>query len=257
MTHVRLLALATAACLAIPACGPTAAPSGTAAPAAGEVAAPGAPAPAPAATANAVPAPAPAPAAPKTVEGGDSPEDVVKRAQAAATAKDAGALIRLLEPAERPTLCAGMVMMPKMLEGMKGMMAGMAGGEDPKAKAALAGIEALIGDLEAVNTKHAVKTPELDPTKPPDEAVLRQAFEKVDVAAYLTDIFATMEKHKDAMPGKQGGPFDDMGKKMGGEITDLKVEGDRATAKIAGGAAEFVRADGRWFIAPGPGKRGR
>jgi len=71
------------------------------------------------------------------------------------------------------------------------------------------------------------------------KAAAKAAFEGVDLVAFIPDMFTFMGKYMD---GKKKGPL------AGGEMTDLEVEGDTATAKAGDEKVRFGKVGDRWFI---------
>jgi hypothetical protein len=71
------------------------------------------------------------------------------------------------------------------------------------------------------------------------KAAAKAAFEGVDLAAFIPDMFAFMDKHG---KGTKKGPFAD------GEMTNLKIDGDAATAMAGDEKVRFAKVGDRWFI---------
>ena len=69
------------------------------------------------------------------------------------------------------------------------------------------------------------------------KAAAKAAFEGVDLVAFIPDMFTFMGKHMD---GKKKGPF------AGGEMTNLKIDGD--TAMAGDEKVRFAKVGDRWFI---------
>ena len=157
-------------------------------------------------------------------EGAASPEEVVKALQAASDTEDFAKLVSLIHPEDRPEMAAGMMMAGSM------------------AAAFSDDAEAAGKELEAVLSKHGLEDKADGP--PPGaegdmKAAAKAAFEGVDLVAFIPDMFTFMGKYMD---GKKKGPL------AGGEMTDLEVEGDTATAKAGDEKVRFGKVGDRWFI---------
>jgi hypothetical protein len=250
------------------------APTGSQAPADGA----GAKTPATAAGDTATPAMPATPA--KAVMGGDSPADVVKRAQAAAAKNDAAALLCVVEPTERKATVVMLGLMPqlmRMLKPMLAMMGGMAGGmagamgdaeaakkakaeAEKKSAEMVANMDKLILEMDGVCKAHKVDLPSMEELAinpmagDPDPKELLEKIgtrlDHVDETAFVTAMSAAMDKLKTIMPeGKGGGPVDDLKAKFGaGTLADLKETGDAATGTVDGKPVEFCRVGGRWYL---------
>ncbi|MCI0340606.1 MAG: hypothetical protein L0216_05570 [Planctomycetales bacterium] len=223
----------------------------------------------------AAPAPAPAPAPKPPAEGGDSPEDVFAKAQAAAERKDPAAFLRLVAPDARKGLCAMFALMPEMLEAMRPMFAAMAGRGQPEGGEAKQGgsdlkkFDAAISEMKGIVAKHKLEMPSAESlgvnmmAGEPDPMDLGKKIgnrmDKVDTVALLCDLVKGMQKLGEAMPG---GESKDLMAEMtktfvgGAKLTDLKIEGDTATGKAGDEPGKFVRVGGRWFLSLEDKKKG-
>ncbi|MFQ5989665.1 MAG: LysM peptidoglycan-binding domain-containing protein [Candidatus Methylomirabilales bacterium] len=172
-------------------------------------------------------------------DGGDSPQDVWRRARAAVRRKDPHAFFRLFPPDDRALMGFTMVQGANIGISMK---AAMQGGDASAAQR----------ELDALLKKHGVK--ELPKGAPPvnpgdKDAVTRAAremFDGVDVVALIDDLIALMDKL-----GFEGGGwnFTQTGN-VDAELANLKIEGNRATATLDGKPGKFVKLNGRWYIQP-------
>jgi hypothetical protein len=107
--------------------------------------------------------------------------------------------------------------------------------------------EALDKGLEKILKKHGLEAlleDDAGPSLDADEDALQRAgaelFAGKDEVAFVRDLFGFLADNK--VGGmKQGGNLD-------APLTDLKVEGDRATATWGGEPVLMVREDGRWYI---------
>jgi hypothetical protein len=172
------------------------------------------------------------------VDGGETPEDVFSRAKAAADQNDTRAFFRLISPDVRAVMGFVMVAGARMAITMK---ASMEGG-DPSEGAV---------ELEAILKKHEVKRPPFGaPVDLDDEesvlAAARYMFAGVDVGALVRDLQALM-----AGLGFEGGGSDVAASgNVDGDLRDLRIEGDRATAWVGDEKGKFVRVNGRWYLEP-------
>ena len=163
----------------------------------------------------------------ETEQGADSPEGVIARLQVAAEAEDFTEMVACMAPRDRPMAAMGMII-------GAGMMAGFS--DDT---------EALTAEFEAILDKHKVNLDE-DEGAPPaetDEEIeenLRKMFEGVDLGALIGDIMAFMNERIPDAKTKKAVPEGDLG--------DVQIDGDTATATIGDEVQHFVRVDGRWYI---------
>jgi hypothetical protein len=200
--------------------------------------------------------------------GAESPQALAKRLTAAAEAGDFGEIAACLEPGARAEmalgLVAGVAMMMSFMQMGAGMGADMAQGmaeglseegltPEQKAeieKAKKEATEKMAGlqkRFEAVLAKHSLT--ELAAGAPmPGEATPEEAMAKlkgVDQVALLEDLIGVMSdlspETKETMKPNRD---------LYGEITDLKVEGDSATARSGSHLISMVKIDGRWYLKP-------
>ncbi len=180
----------------------------------------------------------PAHPSPVRVGGGSSPEDVFLRARAAARNDDVPGMLRLLAPDAQAELCLMMYVGTRM-------MIAMISRTPEGAK----GAEKADQDLQALMKKHGAKEP--DPSAPAPNlndraarrAVAREMFGGVDFPTFFTDLQAIAESL-----GSTGGGMRLKQNSIDGEISDLTLEGDRATGKVGDRTHLFVRVDGRWYV---------
>ena len=180
----------------------------------------------------------PADPSPVRVGGGSSPEDVFLRARAAARDDDVSELLRLLAPDAQAELCLMMYLGTRMMIAMTGRTPERAEGAEQANR-----------DLRALMKKNGAT--ELDPSAPvPDlndrvlrRAAAREMFGGVDFPTFFTDLQAIAERL-----GSTGGGMRLKQNSIDGELTDLTLEGDRATGKVGDRTHLFVRVDGRWYV---------
>lgn len=172
-----------------------------------------------------------------TAEGGDSPQDVFRRAKVAADHDDMHAFFQLISPDSRAVMGYTMVTGANTAISMK---AAMEGGDGSAAQK----------QLDTLLQKHGVKEypKEGPPINQADQdavaAVAREMFSGVDVIALIEDLQAFM-----AQLGFEGGSSKITGG-IEGELANLKIEGNRATATVGGKPGTFVRVNGRWYMEP-------
>ncbi len=176
-----------------------------------------------------------------------------------------GELAACLAPDARKEMAQGIwvgaTMMIAMSASMGDMAAGMGeamGESTPEAKEqaakAKAEAEAKFGPWKKRYDETAKKhgLPTLDQNEMEGDPA--QLFDKVDTLAVIRD-FGAMLKDFTKDQGKSGG-----GKKVEGQLENLKVEGDMASGTLEGDPIKFVKIEGRWYISElpqgGPPKEG-
>jgi hypothetical protein len=168
-------------------------------------------------------------------EGGESPEAVLTAAQKAAGAKDAKAIVRLVAPSERAMLAfstdLGVDMMSEMWKGDSA--------------------KSLKTSYSELKKKYKVSEPpegdalELGPDTSPEEIdqhIRKRAetmYAGVDIIGYVGDLMGLVL----ALPEMADRPL-----LPEGAPTDLKVDGDKATAMLGERTMQFVREGGRWYL---------
>lgn len=201
--------------------------------------------------------------------GGETPQAVVARLQAAADGKDMAEVMACLAPDARREMAmmmtAGVGMMvafagmgSEMAGGMAEGMAGLSGEEmtaEQKAELEKGKREAeektaaLVKRYEAILEKHRITEAMNDDTPVPEEpearrAALAKALANTDEIALISDLMAMMSE-LGGEEGMKSSPVD-----LGPEVTDYRIDGDRATAKAGDEVVRFVRVDGRWYLEP-------
>ena len=170
-------------------------------------------------------------------EGGDSPDAVFKAAQAAGAKKDFSTLTKLVAPSERPLLAFGTDM-------AVGMFVEFSEGEN---------IDELkkkyqeIQDTYGINIEDETEGETLQITQDtPQEVIdahIRQRAENlyghIDVIKYVPDLMGLVINLPE-MAEQTFFPQE--------ALSDLKIEGDLATAKAGEREIKFIREDGRWFL---------
>ena len=182
------------------------------------------------------------------VQGGDSPEDVMAKAKAYAENKDFGGIVNLIAPAERPMLSAAMIMMSQMAPMMMGAMGGL-GGEEGAAEMK-SKMKPFEDAMKKAMEKHGADELDLSQAmanmQDPDAAAkwINDAVPGLDHGAFVGDVFQALSMLGDKATEEAGGNFNE----LAGELKDLKIDGDKATATINDKPGEFVKVDGRWYL---------
>ena len=146
-----------------------------------------------------------------------SPEAVATAAKAAIDKKDMGAFYDCLTEESQNTLAGTAVLVGSM---MKSGMVAMGG---PEAQAETA-------EVAAIMEKHGVTEESLKDANPnpammgDSQAIGALANVVKDKRGFVHDVFTVLDKMK------QGGP--DLSQQFTGELKDLKIDGDKATAKL-------------------------
>lgn len=177
------------------------------------------------------------PAAAGQPNGGETPQEVFKAAQAAGTKNDFSTLARLTAPSERPMLALGIDMTVGMfLEFYEGENAAelkkkyqeiqnkyeiKPGNEDEGEK-----LKIDQGTSQEVIEEHMRKRAE-------------QLYGHVDVADYVPDLMSIVIN----MPEMAGESFFPQE-----ELSDLNIDGNHATGKAGEKTISFVREDDRWYL---------
>jgi hypothetical protein len=173
------------------------------------------------------------------LDGGDSPEDVFERAKLAAETNDGHAFFRLLPPETRLQIGFFMVTGTRMALGMKARMEGGDASEHER-------------ELDALLKSHGVKTlPENTPQIDLNDseavaAAARYTLEGVDVFLLLEDLQSFMSRLGFSGGSTKMTPT----ARIEGGLTNLKIEGDHATATVDGKEGHFQKVNGRWYIVP-------
>jgi plasmid stabilization system protein ParE len=214
------------------------------------------------------------PAAAAGEPGAATPEELVTRLKAAAEDDDFAEIAACIAPRDRAQMAmmmvaaAGMMvafaqMGSEMAEGMAEGMAEAFAEEDDAAEdaeetaeetaeaagpeAMEAQVAAIAGQFEALLERHGLD--EILASDPPPEGsgpeALEAALADVDQVALIADVMRFMQE---AMPGTEGEEAAKSPVPVG-DLEDLVVDGDRATGKVGGEDAHFVRVDGRWYVA--------
>src|SRR6185436_17967488 len=187
--------------------------------------------------------------------GAETPEKLVERMRQSAEKKDFRELASCLAPEPRKELAQMIWMGATMMIGMATTMGTMAQGmgealageakedaDKPKVDPKLA---ALAKRYDDVAHKHGL--PGLkDEDSGADPATL---FAKVDAVEVVGDFGALLDGIGEATGEAAPAPPVPAGKLEG-----LKIDGDKASAKLDGEPITFVKIDGRWFIAELPKK---
>lgn len=184
--------------------------------------------------------------------GYETPEACFAGAKEAVKNKDPLAFCRCITPESQDSLAGAMVVMGGMMK----MMSGMAsmGGPEAVEKA-----NEQFGPINAVLEKHGVDEDVLKKAaqlvqQTPDPKALQSAADAVsNKPVFIAEMIGAME-------GLSQGPSfaEKMSEEYAGDLKDLKIEGDTATAKTGGTAGgqeiEFRKIDQGWLIHIDPTK---
>lgn len=196
--------------------------------------------------------------------GAESPEAVYARVVEAAENEDVGEIFSCLAPEERAETTMMMVAMTGFMVGMAGMAAEMGGEmgeafvEEGSAEAkeelaaqkadAAAQAAALAERWEAILDRHGLKDTMTDVSLDETETNAVEALAGIDQKALINDLMAFLEDI-----GEENGSGADPNPITApvGELEDLVVNGDSATAHVGKEEVHFVRVDGRWYLSTG------
>jgi hypothetical protein len=165
----------------------------------------------------------------------DSPGAVFEAGQAAAAKEDYGTVTKMVAPTERPSLALG----TDMAVGMLVMF--YEGEKAPVLKKRYAEIQKKYGipNDDGGQKLHVTK----DTPKEVIDAHLRKRAKKlyghVDVVKYVPELMEIVFM----MPEMAGQTLFPTGK-----LSDLKMDGDRATGKAGEKTVSFIREGGRWYL---------
>ncbi len=210
----------------------------------------------------------PALASAATPLGADTPQAVVDRLAQGSQARDFREVVACLDPDTRTEFATGMLMGATMMVGFMGMGSDMAEGmaqgmseaagapskdaqaQSAKAKAETkAKVDKAKAGLSAVFKRHGL--PDLtDDKAPAPKEDLKTVLARADQPALVADLMAFMDTigDKQAKEASQSLPNPK-------NVTDYKIQGDRATARSGSETIDFVKVEGRWFLkAPAKGK---
>lgn len=175
--------------------------------------------------------------------GGATPEEVFDRFRAATEARDWEEMAACLTPEALAEMNASMVMMGGMIvafaamgEDMGEEMAEGMGAEESAAPEVDAA--ALQAQFEALLASHGIDESTMDALEAEgDDTETPEAFHS---PAFFADIMGFI----DSLPGDDSGGMTP----PEGELENLVIDGDTATASVDGNEGGFVRVDGRWYV---------
>lgn len=179
-----------------------------------------------------------APGAAGGTGGAETPQAVFELAQAAGAKKDFSALTKLVAPSERPMLAfntdMGVSFFVEFYEGEKA----------PELKKKYKEVQDKYGIGDKKKDGGEKLTVTNDTPKEVIEAHMRKRanrlFGDVDVVGLVPDLMALVLD----LPEMAGQAFFPPEK-----LTDLKIEGERATGKAGKKKISFIREDNRWYLA--------
>ncbi|HEX4953935.1 MAG TPA: hypothetical protein VF017_11145 [Thermoanaerobaculia bacterium] len=197
--------------------------------------------------------------------GAESPEKVVERMRDAAEKEDLRELAACLAPEPRRELAMGMWLASTMMIGMADAMGGMAigmgeemaeamGAEEKAAQEQAAQakkeLDAKLAGLklryDALAKKHGL--PALSDEEPQGDP--EALFAKVDAVEVTGDYFDLLKGIADAT-----GETDTAPKVSADQLTDLVIDGDRASGRLGAEPIKFVKLEGRWYVAEMPKRK--
>jgi hypothetical protein len=170
---------------------------------------------------------------------GATPQETFDAMKAAAVKKDWSGMISCMTPQTQEMMLGGMAMMVEFMGAIPG------GGDKMKGAS-----DILTRHGAKLDTSGLIGSP--DATKPnPQEALKKLVGDVKDKPACLAEVMAWLEKNGDDKM-KSGMNSDQMANST---LSDVKVEGDKATAKITSkkdGKEEshdvhFQKIDGKWY----------
>ena len=185
--------------------------------------------------------------------GSESPEALIERLTDALEREDFAELIRCIEPEGREAMAAMLTMIPLMMIAFASMAEMMAedmqaaAGEEPGEPAGVSPEFAQLRDgFAGVLAKHGLSDL-LAEEEEMDFEAMDAVFADIDHAAYIEDVARFLSE---VDPDEDGSPREMLPLPMDEEvrITDLRVDGDTATAQWADEEIEMVRIDGRWYL---------
>jgi len=184
-----------------------------------------------AAQAEAPPPPGP-PTAIEAPRGEASPQALASHLQAAAQREDFAEVYRCMEPAARRRAIGELVQGAFLQVGI----AAKAGRLSQRQA------DALLARLDGALARHQV--PELGSLGRVDDPELQRALDAVDLPSLFLELISIQRDLPGAEPTRHA-----EGRRFAHPLTQLQVDGDRATALLGEEPIGFVRRDGRWFIA--------
>jgi hypothetical protein len=198
--------------------------------------------------------------------GAASPQELVARMIAAAESGDFAEMAACMAPEPRREMAVMMVGMAGMMVAFMDMGAGIADDmaeafsdeemtAEQQAEAEAAQREAaemtaaVQARYEAILRQHGLEEmlAEEEAGGPEGETDMQEMLEGVDEIALLRDLMGFLEEIGDE---EEGSPAEDGPFEIPGEVGEIAIEGDRATANAGDDVLEFVRIDGRWYFEP-------
>lgn len=203
-----------------------------------------------------------APLASAELPGAESPQEVMAKIGAASKAGDYGAVMNLVEPSARRSMAAaklwGAYLRISIAETNAEASVSIAAQEsyftaEERAKAGQEGQEEAKGAAELrqrlANLLNGFGlTLDLAPALPvkdmPRAQALEALIENVDQGKLIAALDEFLYPDDPPLPESES--------KCPPEVTDYRIEGDRATARSGDHVLDFVRIDGRWYSVPPP-----
>lgn len=180
--------------------------------------------------------------------GAESPEALAAKVRRLVESDDYAGVINTITPDERPMLALTIVMVAQRMPAMMSGIGGRLGSDAAKAEFAkeMKAIEDAVAaamknhGMDAVNMQAAGPVL-MGKDYPAAAKLLKERVPDLNHGAFIADVMGALGE-RSAAAAKQ------RFKRLGGELTDLKVDGDWATGIVGGNPAEFVKVDGRWYV---------
>ena len=177
--------------------------------------------------------------------GGESPDAVFERLRDAVINEDHCEVASCLAPQGRAQMNTMMIAVAGMVVAFSQMGSEMAAGmgEADQAQEAASATNDLQAQLEELLARNGIDDSFLE--KPPGaaEGDLPEELESVDLYADIMTFMEELPNDDDSGPDKGISAPE-------GDLANLEIDGDEATATIGDEPGKFVRIDGRWYVDP-------
>ena len=175
--------------------------------------------------------------------GGTTPEEVFNRFKAGAEAQNWKEIAACISPDGLAEMNAMMVVMGGMMVAFANMGEEMAEsmGDQEQAQSATQEVSGLEKKFEALLVRHGIDAKAMEEV-PVEGDELPEAFKS---PAFFADIMGFIDELPD---DKEGNASESPFSAPKGQLENVVIDGDRATATVGGEPGEFVRVDGRWYL---------
>lgn len=186
----------------------------------------------------------------------DTPEAVFATAKQAMADEDFETFASCLTEESQDQIAAAMVMVGPAMKMALGMATAFGGAQNEEQKAELAKLESTVDKMNDILEKHGVDPDNIDmssmmgPNMNDEEAISKIVAPIKDKPAFIGEMLTQFKALADEQKGEEM-PTDKM---LKGELKDLTIDGDSATATIAysDGSADdpiqFKKTDAGWRI---------